>query len=175
MLEQYRLRCAVIGLIGGGVTLLLLLAIPQLALIRTISTIDALPGARKVLVIAQALGSSFTVIPWTHQIVMVSIIVLAGVNTWLAARLFVRRRRAASAHLSGLAGVLAAILGAGCSACGSAVFISLIGLSAASPLLASLPFHGFEFSISSMLLSVMAFFLLVRETRSAGSCKLASR
>ena len=172
MSQTDRLRFVGFAVFGGGVTLLLLLAIPQLALIRSVSELTVLTGGQKFLVILEALQSSFTSIPGLHQVIMACIVILAGMNTGLAAGLLQKRRSASSAHAAGMAGVVAAILGAGCSACGSVALVSIIGLTAASPLLASLPFHGFEFSIASILLSVAALALLIRETKAVASCPL---
>ena len=161
-----------VGILGGGVALLLLLAIPQIALIQSTFSLPELSFQEKMSALVDALWTSFTVIPVTHQITLVCIVILTGINVGLAVKLFKNRRIALSGHAAGFAGIMAGILGAGCSACGSVLLVSLLGLAGASPLLAALPFHGFEFSIASVILSLCALVLLVREVRLPQGCAI---
>ena len=94
------------------------------------------------------------------------IVILFGVNSALLTY-YIRRRQAAvsntSGHAAGILGVVSAIFGVGCAACGSVIISSVLVLVGAGGLLALLPFHGAEFGVlGAVLLAVSVYQLSKR-------------
>lgn len=108
------------------------------------------------------LGSNFTLFSATLLIITV---VLFGINIALLT-FYIRRRQEASrgtvAHMASIGGVVSAVLGIGCAACGSVVLTSLLGLFGASGLLLLLPLHGVEFGIVGLVLLVVSIRYLIK-------------
>jgi hypothetical protein len=89
--------------------------------------------------------------------------VLVGINVALLAYLI--RERVSSYKHSGLTmlGMVSAVIGIGCSACGSVVLTTLFSLSATSAIIGFLPLHGLEFSLVSVGLLILSLWLEVRK------------
>lgn len=59
-------------------------------------------------------------------------------------------------HVSGVAGLVASMLGIGCAACGSVALVGILSLFGAGGLVALLPLHGTEFLILGIVLIVIS-------------------
>ncbi len=88
-----------------------------------------------------------------------------GVNIALLT-FYIRRRQEASsgtvAHFASLGGLVSAMLGIGCAACGSVVLTGLLGLFGAGGLLLLLPFGGVEFGVFGVVLLVVSIRYLIK-------------
>jgi hypothetical protein len=89
--------------------------------------------------------------------------ILVGINTTLLVYLI--RERVGAYKNSGLTilGMVSAVLGIGCSACGSVVLTTLLSLSATSAIIGFLPLHGLEFSLVSVGLLVLSLGLVMKK------------
>lgn len=107
---------------------------------------------------------SFRAVPLnlsTFAIVFILIIaVLTGINIALLVYYFRRRAQFFRGSSMGFLGIASGIIGVGCSACGSVILSSFIGLSASWALIGWLPLHGAEFSILAILLLLYSIFSL---------------
>ncbi|MEK7535407.1 MAG: hypothetical protein AAB590_00105 [Patescibacteria group bacterium] len=65
-------------------------------------------------------------------------------------------------NLSSLSGLVVAILGLGCSSCGSLILTPILGL-AAGGLLATLPLRGGEFAILGVVLLLWSLYTLIKK------------
>lgn len=72
----------------------------------------------------------------------------------------------------GLFSLPLAFLGVGCSACGSLVLSSLMGLTAATTLIGFLPFRGLEFGISGIFLLLVSIYLIALKISSLDNCRI---
>lgn len=91
--------------------------------------------------------------------------ILLGINITLLI-FYIRQRQyqgntGHTASLVSFGGVVSAVLGIGCAACGSVVLTAFLGLLGAGGLLVLLPFHGVEFGVLGVfLLSVSSWYIL---------------
>jgi len=72
----------------------------------------------------------------------------------------------------GILGLPLAFLGVGCSACGSLVLTSLIGLSTASVLIGFLPLAGLEFELLGIFILLASIYLIVLKISLINNCKI---
>lgn len=106
--------------------------------------------------------SSFTTF---SRSVLLLTVVLLGINMALLI-FYIRRRQEASggktAQLASIGGVVSAVLGIGCAACGSVILTTILGLFGAGSLLLMLPFHGAEFGVLGIVLLLVSIGYLVK-------------
>jgi len=98
--------------------------------------------------------------------------ILSGINISLFVFYFKRRvgmQRSAGVGFLGIAG---GFLGVGCSACGSVVLSSIIGIGASSQFVATLPLEGYEFSLLSIGLLVFANLYLAKKIADPMTCSI---
>jgi len=72
----------------------------------------------------------------------------------------------------GLSGLFVSFLGVGCSACGSLILSSFLGLSAASLVIGFLPFEGREFGWLGLIILVLAIYLTAYKISLIDNCKI---
>jgi len=166
--------------VGTGVfaiTLLFLLVVSQWGVITSLVRLDILSWQQKVVFVWQSLTMYWSVSPLYVNMGMILIAVFSGFNAGLFVKLFRQRRAESRVGVGSSAAALAVgALGVGCSSCGSVFLVSIFGLSAVSPLIAILPFKGFEFSIVSIILLIFATVGGVRELRkTVGVCQISQK
>ncbi len=106
----------------------------------------------KISIIEASFGYFQTGFSTTAKILTILNALLIGISLALAAY-YIKRRASvlSSAGLSGL-GMIAGLLGVGCSSCGSVLLSSLMGLSGATELTHRLPFGGYTFDVAGTVL-----------------------
>lgn len=92
--------------------------------------------------------------------------------TFYIRRAQVTMRSSARSHGTGVAGLVASVLGIGCAACGSLVLSSLAPLLGAGALLSIMPLHGGEFSLIGAGLLLYALWQLARKIDSPTVCDI---
>jgi len=104
------------------------------------------------------------------MIILVSI--LAGIDIALA--IFYTRRKIVTDRAAGfgMLGIVGGFFGIGCSACGSVVLSSLIGVGASGQLVGILPLHGLEFSIASLIILIASIVYLAKHIENPKSCRI---
>jgi len=152
-----------------GATLLFLLAVAQWPMLQSLWRIDVLSVGQKWKFLIESVQLSIVVTPFDALVLPLIISGLSGVNAGLLSVLIARRRGVRRAG-GGILAILAGAAGVGCASCGSVLIVSLLGLSAATPVLAVLPLKGFEFSIVSILLLCGICIASIRELRRPVTC-----
>lgn len=145
---------------------------PNLSLIREVMAHPSLSIGDKVALPIGLLGSISTNFTLLSAIVTVAISVLFAANVALTTY-FLRRRitqvkQSGAAH--GVFGVVSAVVGIGCAACGSLLLSSLLALVGAGWVLAYLPLAGGEFGLIGVVLLVYALHATAKQILSPGVC-----
>ncbi len=104
------------------------------------------------------------------QVVVVSVVVLMGVNTALLTYYLKRRLKGARVGGQTLSGSLLGLLGIGCASCGSVILSLVLGFSAASSFLGFLPLHGLEFGFLGVALLLLSILQLSRRIQDPLAC-----
>jgi hypothetical protein len=159
-----RYIAVVIGVAVTVVTAALLL--PNKTVIYQVVTSSSVGLSSKlsfVISLFGSLGSNFTVLSASY---LVTVAVLFGLNIALLI-FYIRRRQevlpSKKAHLATVGGMMSAVLGIGCAACGSVVLTAVFGLVGAGGLLVWLPLHGLEFGIAGTLLLLISIRYLIKK------------
>lgn len=128
----------------------------------------------KVTLMFQILSTPFYNLLSSETFFLLAVSVLIGINITLAI-FYIRLRRStpsASGTIGTIGGLVAALLGVGCAACGSliltSVAVSLGGLS----LLAALPFGGAEIGYLGALLVGISTVILIRGINKPAVCPI---
>jgi len=100
---------------------------------------------------------------------------LAGVQTAFVFAIVSDKARAAKAAGKGVIGSFLALLGVGCSACGSIILTTILGAGATTGLLAFLPLGGSEFAILGALILLMLVLYTARQIARPSICALPKK
>lgn len=120
------------------------------------------------------MGSLKTNLRLMDQVVLGLSAALAGVQvSLLVAHLKCKVKMGQAAGLSAI-GIVSSLLGVGCSACGSIILTSLIGLSGTA-VLHSLPFRGMELGILGILILVVSIVMTAKKISEANACVLTAK
>lgn len=113
-------------------------------------------------------GSGFSL---TEKILTILNAVLIGISLSLGA--YYVSNRAAALSLTGLSGlgIIASLLGVGCSSCGSVLLSSLIGISGAAEFTHRLPFGGYTFDIAGTLLVLASIYFTAHIISKPAVCR----
>ena len=101
---------------------------------------------------------------------LVSVVVSMGVYVYQQRSHFVHRGKALTVTTSG--GILAAVFGVGCAACGSLLLGGLLAALGGSGFLLLLPLHGGEFGIVAIMLLIFAIYSLAKIITSPAVCSV---
>lgn len=157
------------------VALAAVLWLPNAALLRIVLMDGAIGIGRKVALAATLLGSLATNFTPLAAASVVIASMLVGINAVLAYHL-VRRMRGqgvgTAAAASGIGGIFAGILGAGCAACGSVLATAALGTVGGAGLLTILPFGGKEFGLVGLLLLTASTYALLRRIAEPLACRV---
>ena len=97
---------------------------------------------------------------------------LTGIYIGILLFYYANRARAGKALGIGTLGTIFGFLGIGCSACGSLLISSLVGLGATAGFLSILPLQGLEFGIVSSALLVFSIYTLAKKIDEPVSCRV---
>lgn len=161
--------------IAAGVTgaaLLLASVLPGLSILKFTLTFPGFTLETRLRFFFQTLFS-FSMIPGLlPQILTLLLVISTGVYTALLVYFLSHRIAQYRAGGLGYAGIVLALLGIGCTACGSVIFVSLLGLSVASALLGYLPLRGAEFMIAGNIILLASIYFVAKNIRDPQRCKL---
>lgn len=146
---------------------------PNLKLLVSILTDRRAPIVDKIKIPIDLLGSissNFSVLAASYTIITA---LLFGINVSLIVHnlKFRKLRLLSTGGVVGGLGVVSGVFGVGCAACGSLIFMSVLGTTAGAGVVALLPLKGGEFGIIGVGLLGLATYLLVRQTRKPPVCK----
>ena len=117
------------------------------------------------------LGSNLSLF---SAVILLMTVALLGVNLAILV-FYIRSRRASSgsriAQATSLGGVVSAVLGVGCAACGSVAITALLALFGGGGLLLLFPLHGAEFGILGLVLLAVSTVYLLRRINDLLVCK----
>jgi hypothetical protein len=134
--------------------------LPNLGLLWHLTASGHLSVAGRLRLLWSSLGALATNFTPLEAALTVAVSVLFGLTVALTARAL-RKRTAEQA-----AGSL------GCSTCGAVLLSSLVGAGASASFVATLPLHGLELSIASLLLLATALLLTARSAARSAACTI---
>jgi|SRR5581483_9948367 len=129
------------------------------------TVIDATPLTFKLNLLLALLGGAWTAFSPLDRLLSFSTAVLFGANLALIISTAQKMKDGNGIKVIFGGGTLLSIVSAGCTSCGFSL-LSILGISGAL----SLPFHGIELHIISLLLLFLSFFYMLR--RFAAICKI---
>lgn len=144
-------------------------------LIRFAFTSDIFNWSAKLKILWTSLGLYATNFTLASQIMIGLVALVSGMNIAMLAFYFKRRMAVGSAAGASGFGLLVGTLGVGCSACGSVILSSLIGISSASALVSVLPLRGVEFGIASIALIGLSTYWIAKKIQAPETCAIKTR
>lgn len=131
---------------------------------------DAFTILEKLRIFVNSFGSFRTQFTGVEQIIVVVSSIIAGIDVSVAWYYIMRRVNVArTVGVSGI-GFFSILLGIGCSACGSILISTFIGLGATATLIRALPFRGFEFNILGLALLLWSLISLTNQIAKPEVC-----
>lgn len=161
LLKLSKYRVAVLGI--SLVFALLQIWLTSYSLIIFVYRSDAFSWRDRVSILWSAITLFFGDLTLTAQVFTFLTAFLIGLNITLL--IFYFRKRLAERPPTGASvlGMLASLLGVGCTSCGSVVLSSMVGFTATAKLLAVLPLRGKEFSLFAMGALLVSIYLLAQK------------
>lgn len=135
-------------------------------------TSDIFDWAARLKILWTSLGVFATNFTLASQIMIVAVSTLAGVNIAMLIFYFKRTMAARRASAVSALGLVIGAFGVGCSACGSVVLSSFLGVTTASILISWLPLRGIEFGILSIMLIGTSIYILAKKIQSPVTCAI---
>jgi hypothetical protein len=146
--------------------------LPNLGLLWHLTASGHLSVAGRLRLLWSSLGALATNFTPLEAALTVAVSVLFGLTVALTARALRKRTAEQAAGSLGVAGAAVGLLGAGCSTCGAVLLSSLVGAGASASFVATLPLHGLELSIASLLLLATALLLTARSAARSAACTI---
>lgn len=146
--------------------------LPDLGLIWHVVTSSAFSPGEKVGFLWASVGAirtNFTVLgAW----LVGAVSILFGLSAALTVRYLRERLAVRDVSGMGVAGLLAALVGVGCSACGAVVLSALVGATATASFVGLLPLRGQEFTLLSAAILAAAVVVTARKLAEPVACEL---
>lgn len=158
-------------LISAGY-LVLAIWLPHIDFIWDIIVSDTYPIFRKAKILFYSLGGFRTTLTLQDQIFSVITALLVGLNITFVVYYFKNKFVFVKEAGGGLLGTFAALLGTGCSACGSVVLSSFFGVSATATTLDLFPLGGAEISILGALIILITIGIVANKIEQPVVCSV---
>jgi hypothetical protein len=144
----------------------------NISLIVTAFTSSLFDVGDRLLLLLRLLGGIATADTVLVAVLTIIMSLLFGVNIALLIYYFVQRKKlpAAKESATTVGGIIAAVFGIGCSACGTLVLSAILSSVGATGLLALLPLGGGEFLISSIALLIASIYWIARSIQASVVC-----
>lgn len=165
-------RWAAVALVTAVAVFLVAVWLPNLGLVTDVVFAEDMPVAAKLRFLWSSLGAIGTNFTTAQAGLLVVIAVLFGLNAAVALHTVRQRLRERSAAGLGLAGLVAGLIGVGCSACGAVVLAGLLGAGTTAAVIRVLPLGGLEFSLAAVLLLTAALLVTARQAHRSQACDL---
>jgi len=164
-------RALIITIIVAGAFLAFIALLPNRSLILSLpETYSIWDKTRIIFSLLGSLGTNFST---ASLISYIFISILTGMNIALVYDQVRSRTKLHRTNGLGVIGVIVGVLGVGCTACGSVILSSLVGLTAASQFIGLLPLNGLEFTITSLVLIMgSTYYLLLQAGKKSFICKI---
>ncbi len=163
-------RYVIIACVTAFVLWAFALWLTQYKLLAVIVGSDTFTVLEKLRIFLNSFGSFRTQFSGVEQIIVVISSIIAGIDVSVA--WFYIMRRVNVARTVGVSGVgfISILLGIGCSACGSVLISTFIGLGATASLIRALPLRGFEFNILGLALLFWSLISLINQIAKPEVC-----
>lgn len=159
----------------SGLTLSLMVLLPNMAVLSAVLFSPAVSALSKVAFVGALYGSLVTNFTIVSAVSVVLISGLFGINAALLGY-FIKRARGVgkvrATRTTTLSGMVAAVLGVGCAACGSAVLVVVLKLIGIAWIISYLPLHGAEFGLIGVGLLLLTTRSLARKISDPLVCPL---
>lgn len=146
--------------------------LPNIGLIMSVITSTDVPLTLKISLPISLIGSIATNFTALSAVYTIAIAVLFGMD--MAMITYSLRQKFGvfkqGGIKTGLFGLLAGVLGAGCASCGSLILTSILPLIGGSSLLAFLPLRGGEFGILAVVLLFVSLYATARQINQPAVC-----
>lgn len=160
----------IIGVITVFVFLFMLIWITNLSLLTYLLSADTFSLGEKLYVFFTSIGNLGTNYTGFQLVLYMLLVSVSGL--YIPMFMYHLRNQVAEAR-AGAAGILAIIMsvfGIGCSACGSIVISSLIGVSATASFIGLLPFGGYEIGLLAFALLTISLYRVSQKIVFPGVC-----
>jgi len=168
---RYSIIAVVVALTVMGAALLL----PNKNLLVEVLLSESINLYSKVNFTFSLLGSITTNFIVFSAFYLVLVAIMFGVNISLLIY-YIRRRQGKRTdkkmHLANVGGMVSAIFGIGCMACGSIVLTAIFGVFGSGVFIAALPLHGVEFGLIGLLLLAFSIYYITKRTDDPLLCKI---
>jgi hypothetical protein len=151
------------------------LLLPNHSLLIGVLLSDSISFSSKINFTFSLLGSittNFTLFSATYLILVA---IMFGINIALLT-FYIRRRQnkqsSKKMKLANAGGIISAVFGIGCMACGSIILTAIFGIFGAGALIAALPFHGIEFGVVGILLLAFSIYYIAKRTNDPLVCRV---
>jgi hypothetical protein len=161
-----------LGIAAAGGLVALSVWLPNLGLLWHLTVSSRLPVAGRLHLLGSSLGALATNFTPLQATLTVAVCVLFGLTVAVTAHALRRRTAGQAAGTLGVAGAAVGLLGVGCSACGAVLVSWLVGAGASAAFVATLPLHGLEFGIASLLLLAAALLLTAASAARSAACAI---
>ena len=144
----------------------------NISLIITAFTSSLFSSGDRLLLLFRLLGGIATADTVLVAVMTIVMSLLFGVNIALLVYYFAQRKKlpAAKESVTTVSGVIAAVFGIGCSACGTLVLGAILSSVGATGLLALLPLGGGEFLIISIALLTASIYWIAKSIQTSVVC-----
>lgn len=160
-----------VGLAAGVAVFLLQVWLPNLGLIWSVVTSGTMPVGERAGFLWDSLGAIHTNFTPLGAWLAGAVSLLFGLNTAVTVR-YLRRRLALGATGGlGLAGLIVALVGVGCSACGAIVLSFLVGTTATASFVGTLPLGGNELDFLAVAVLAATFVISLRKLAAPMVCE----
>ncbi len=162
----------VITLVLSVFIFLFALYLPQKDFVAAILAENTFSFLTKLRLIVGASGSFITNFSLFSQLSIIIISLLFGINGAFLVYYLIRKVAADVASGLSLFGIIGGLFGVGCSACGSVLLSSFIGVAGTVQILGVLPFHGKEFSIFGIGLIMFSILYIAKKIARPPTCSI---
>ncbi|MEY3784347.1 MAG: hypothetical protein RLZZ230_669 [Candidatus Parcubacteria bacterium] len=151
------------------------LLLPNAVIIKQILSSSILTLSSKISFVASLYGTLFSSNTIFSGLILVITALMFGINIGLLVY-YIRRRQEKGndkkAHFASLGGLISAVLGMGCAACGSVVLTAVFGMLGAGSLVYLLPFKGAEFGVLGIILLGVSIQYLIKRINDPMVCPI---
>lgn len=151
--------------------LLLQVWLLNLSMIWTVITSADMSAGETVAFLWASLGAIRTTFSTAGAALAVAVSVLFGLHVAVTVRYVRQRAATSSSGTLGIAGLVVALAGAGCSACGAVLLSFVLGGAATATVVGALPLHGLEFGLLAAATLVGALAFTVRRLAQPPACE----
>lgn len=158
----------------GGVTFLAfcfaLIWVANLALLRYLIASHTYTLGEKIHVFFTSIGNLGTNYTGAQLLIYGLLVILSALYMPMFVYHIRKQVQGARTEAAGIVGIVISVFGIGCSACGSILISSLIGVTATASFIGLLPFGGYEIGMLACVLLLVSLFSLSKKIAFPGVC-----